>query len=80
MASRRSLSEVAGLSITRVQLSSSFAGSASLSAVQTTGGAAAASALAARGERAVKANTALKANGEARDRMAGSLEQGRVAR
>src|ERR1700676_484958 len=72
MASRRSLSVVAGLSISAVQISISLAGGASASAAQITGGSAATSALAAMDDRTVMANTALAATGKTNDRITGS--------
>jgi hypothetical protein len=56
-----------------VQLASSFAGSAVLSGVQTTGRLAAGSALAAIEDRVAMANTAVAAKGKARDRMTPAL-------
>jgi hypothetical protein len=76
MASRRSASGVAGLSINAVQLAISFAGPATVSAAQMTGGSAAGSAQAAMEERTAMANTALAANGETNDRMTGSQTYG----
>src|SRR5258708_4365894 len=76
LASRRSLSEVAGLSINAVQLAISFAGAASVRAAQMTGGSAAGSALAAMEERTAMANTALAVNGKTNDRMTGSQTYG----
>src|SRR6202166_2272864 len=72
MASRRSLSVVAGLSISAVQISISLAGGASASAAQITGGSAATWALAAMDDRTVMANTALAATGKTNDRITGS--------
>ena len=62
------------MSINAVQLSISFAGVGIALGAQMTGGSAAVSALAAMEDRTVMANTALAANGETNDRMAGSLE------
>src|SRR5882672_817893 len=71
VASRRSASGVAGLSISAVQLSISFAGAASVSGAQMTGGSAAVWALAALKVKMVMASAALTAKGEAKDRMIG---------
>src|SRR5258708_9667963 len=78
MASRRSVSGVAGLSISAVQLSISFAGAATVSAAQITGGSEAGSALTALQDRTVMANTALAANGKTNDRITGSQKYGRA--
>jgi hypothetical protein len=72
VASSRSLSGVAGLSISALQTSISFAGSAPESAAQTTGGSADVSALAPADVRIARATAALAANGEMNDRRFGS--------
>src|SRR5882757_709273 len=75
VASRRSPSDVAGLSISAVQLSISSAGAASVSGAQTTTlGSVVGWAQAPFNVKMVMASAALAARGETNDRMIGSRE------